>query len=152
MNIAQGLKEKNRIAGKISRLERQVNQHNRYFTTDQPDLNAAELFASLTQERSNLIDIKSRIAKANAGIVHSLVELEEAKSELTFWESRLTNHGPALKEEEARIHVNNEWVWIPKEKISIITTKDVYDNQERVQRKICELQDAVDAYNATTKI
>lgn len=152
MNIAQALKEKNRTTGRINRLERQINSYNRYMKDEQPELDVTELMAALEVERKKLVDLKTSIGKANSGIIDLLVQLEEAKSELTFWEARLTNHGPPSKTEECKSYVDGEWKAVMKEKVSVLSTKDVYAEQDRLQKVINDLQDKIDTYNATTTV
>ena len=85
MNIAKSLKEKNRISGKISKLQKQVEQCNRYKAGKEPDFNSVDLLKELQIEWAHLIDLKTKIAKANNGIADKLIQLTEAKAELSFW-------------------------------------------------------------------
>ena len=150
MNIAQGLKEKNRITGRISRLERQINQYNRYLSTEEPEFDINELNALLSKERECLIAIKTRISKANNNIVDKLVLLEETKSELAFWQNRFGNHGPATKEELIFPRGGTEQQTVIR--LSCITTKDIFEKEEQLQKVINNLQDEIDTHNATTLI
>jgi len=151
MTINKALKEKNRIAGRISKLQTQVVKYNRYKKDSTVEFSTKELFKSLQEEWAYLIDIKSKIAKANVGISDKLVQLTEAKAELSFWNS-FGNVGPAKETIQESKFIDGKYVFIDTVNVSEITTKDVQTNINRVQKLIENLQDEIDEYNATTKI
>ena len=153
MTISQALKEKNRITGRINTLQQQLYKFNRYNKNKTPDLDAEELMESLQKEWAYLINLKSKIARANVGIAESLIRLSEAKAELKFWQG-FVNAGPALEivtetvyDYSVKNHVNKETPMV-----SVYTSKQVLENTQRVQTEIENLQDSVDTYNATTQI
>lgn len=154
MNIAQALKEKNRISGRIARLENMVNKYNQYNKDDAPEFDAQELMTLLCKERKDLLAIKQAIAKANAGIADKLVELAEAKSTLTWWERRFSSHGPSTSETLERMYdpETTQWIMVKKERVSVFSTKDIQERVDDWQKVVEALQDEIDNYNATTSV
>jgi len=151
ITIAKALKEKNRIAGKISTLQKQVETYN-YFDEDEvKDFDSLELLTQLQVEWAHLIDLKSKIAKANVGIADKLVRLTEAKAELSFWNG-FRSAGQARERYDKSMYIGDKYVSVEAFKISKITSKEIADHRERVQKLIEDLQDEIDDYNATTKI
>jgi hypothetical protein len=151
MNIAQGLKEKNRISGRISKLQSQVYSSNKFTDKKVPDVYADKLLIKLQEEWAHLIDLKTRLAKANVGVCDKLVLLTETKAELHFWNSfRYT--GQQTEIEDDHEYVGDKYVKVEKKSYHTITSAQVLENQERVQSLIEKLQDEIDSYNATTSI
>jgi len=151
MNISKALKEKNRIAGRISKLQTQVSKYNRYKKDSAKEFSSKELLESLQTEWAYLIDIKSKIAKANAGISDKLVQLTEAKAELSFWNG-ISNTGPSEEVVSESKYVGGQYIYVDTVMICDITNKSVQTNINRIQKLIEDLQDEIDEYNATTKI
>lgn len=149
MNIAQGLKEKNRIAGRIVQLQKQVETNNQYVKGKETDFDSRELLIKLQEEWAHLIDIKTKIAKANVGIADKLVQLTEAKAELQFWNG-FFNAGPAELVEVRDVRIGGEYTPVTTVTISTITSKEVVENRQRVQSLIESLQDEIDNFNAVT--
>lgn len=153
MTISSGLKEKNRIAGKIATLQKRVKQFNKHEKGQDQDFNSLETLKSLQEEWAYLIALKTRLAIANVGIAEKLIKLTEAKAELTFWNG-FTSYDAGRAEEIEVENFRQGTEYVSKEKIIVseITSKDVAGHQERVQKEIENLQDEIDAYNATTQI
>lgn len=151
MNIAKALKEKNRIAGRIANLQAQVYKHNTFTKGVGQDFNSNDLLVKLQEEWAFLIDLKTKIAKANVGIGDKLVRLTESKAELSFW-SNFGNTGTSETITTQRKYENGQVVDAPVTQINTINSKTVQENVERVQKQIEDLQDEVDNYNATTNI
>jgi hypothetical protein len=151
ITIAKALKEKNRIAGRIAKLQGQVVKHNRYKKDSVREFSSKELLMTLQVEWAYLIDIKSKIAKANAGISDKLVQLTEAKAELSFWNS-ISNTGPSEEVVSESKYIGGTYVSVDTVMICDVSSKDVQTNINRVQKLIEDLQDEIDDYNARTKI
>ena len=150
MNIAQALKEKNRIAGRIVKLVNQVKQYNKYIEGKPQPFNSRVLLEKLQEEWAYLISIKSKIAKANQGISDKLVQLAEAKAELVFWNT--FNSGSAEETFSESKYVDGKYVSVEVKGGHHIPITEVQLNIDRVQTLIETLQDEIDNYNATTKI
>jgi hypothetical protein len=152
-NISKALKEKNRITGKINKLQQQLYTFNRYEKGKTPDLDAKKVMKSLQEEWAFLIDLKTRIAKANVGIAEKLIRLSEAKAELKFW-TGFINAGPSEEVSEVTNYDYKLGQHVTKEvtKVSVFTSKEILESVDAVQSLIEKYQDEVDDYNATTQI
>lgn len=150
MNISQSLKEKNRIAGRIVKLQKQVQQYNQFREGKTQDFNSKELLKSLQEEWAYLIAIKSKIAKANQGISDKLVQLAEAKSELHFWNT--FSSGSAEETFQEPKYIDRQYVTIDIKGGHHIPVTEVQGHINRVQSLIENLQDEIDNYNAITQI
>lgn len=152
ITIAKALKEKNRITGKINLLQQQLYKFNTYQKDKAPDLNPADLMKSLQEEWAYLIDLKTKIAKANVGIAEKLIRLTEAKAELKFWTN--FRSGPAEDIETIFTYDYTLQQNFPTivTNVSVYPSKQVLENQSRVQTLIETLQDEIDDFNALTRI
>jgi len=150
-NISRGLKEKNRISGKIAKLQKQVEEFNTYEEGKIPDLSSIDLLGQLQEEWAYLIDLKTKIAMANIGIADKLIKLTEAKAELAFW-NQFRNSGPAVELTEKSEYREGKYVMIPSIKYSSITSKEILEHRDRVQKLIENLQDEIDEFNQKTLI
>lgn len=151
MNIAQGLKEKNRATGRISTLQKQIQNLNVYRKDRPVDYSSKELLIELQSEWAFLIDLKSKIAKANVGVSAKLINLTETKAELSFWDDMLLFSGSAeVHTSEAVRYGSEENVVVTT--VSEITSLEVNENIKKAQMNIDNIQDEIDAYNATTQI
>lgn len=150
ISIARALKEKNRISGRIASLQKQVYLHNRY-TSEDRDFDSLDLLKELQTEWAHLIDLKSKIAKANVGISDKLIQLTEAKAELKFW-CDFHNVGQATENYDSNEYVDGKMVTKKRLQYSSITSKEVSNHRLRVQKLIEDIQDEIDDYNSKTKI
>ena len=151
MTISRALKEKNRIAGRISKLQKQVEENNRYDSNKTPDFDSCVLLEELQTEWAHLIDLKTKIAKANVGIADKLIQLTEAKAELTFW-NNFHCAGQASESYDKNEYISGQYVTKKGVMHSSITSKQVIEHRERVQKLIENLQDDVDDFNSKTII
>ena len=152
MNIAQGLKEKNRLAGTIHKLQQQIKEYNRYDSGQEPDLNAVDVMDELSNVWHNLITLKQNIAKANYGVADRLVMLAETKSKLVFWNSMSAYSGKPEEQKIRHSYINNATVEVEYTSFSAISSKDILLVQKQLQNNINTLQDEIDTYNAMTEI
>ena len=150
INISKALKEKNRIAGRISKLQSQVVAYNKYKKDSNKEFSSKELLTALQEEWAYLIDIKSKIAKANIGIADKLVRLTEAKAELSFWNG--FHSGPPKEVVSESKYMGGQYVTVDTPMICDISAKDIQTNINRVQKLIEDLQDEIDFYNQFTRI
>jgi ABC-type branched-subunit amino acid transport system substrate-binding protein len=153
MNIAKALKEKNRIAGKISKLQSQLEKYNRQqVTSDAPDFDPEVIFKELQEEWAHLINLKTKIAIANLGVAERLIKLTEAKAELQYWNRFVSYAGKREETVEQRKVVNGQYADIQVPYMSYITSKETQGHIDRVQKLIEDLQDEIDTYNGVTNI
>ena len=148
MNIAQGLKEKNRITGRIAELEKKISRNNKFHSNRPPVDNVAELFERLTLEKASLVRLKHQLAVANAGISNELADLAETKGMIKFLETLPT--GVSGYPVQTHDYTTNRVIDSDYTIEYSLDQKNV-DNLIQSYRSLAEkLQDQIDNYNATT--
>lgn len=150
MNISQALKERSRIAGRIAKLEREVNQYNQVKEGAEPALAAKNLLGELNMERKSLFDIKCKIAKANQNINDVLINLSETKAEMQFWTGLHTGSNSDTVSE--RYIIDGQYTVVEKKVTYVFDVVHVRAEIAKLQDSINRMQDMVDNYNATTQI
>ena len=152
MNIAQGLKEKNRIAGRIVNLQNLINKYNRFLSNETPVENVNELWERLLTEKASLSKLKSQIQRANAGIAEELVNLAEAKAMLAYLSSLEASSGVGGKTEQVYDRKTGGYTQSEYTIEYALDVKDIRSKIEEYQKIVEDLQDRVDNYNATTSL
>jgi len=154
MNIAQALKEKNRIAGRLANLQTQFAKYNRYRSDQKPIENPTALFEKLLIERARLNQIKYQIQKANAGIAAELVYIAEAKAMLAYLTRLSESSNVALRGSTEQVYNRSTGDYVDST-YTIEYGLDAADLREQIehyQKQIEDLQDKIDNYNAVTQI
>jgi hypothetical protein len=150
MTIARALKEKNRIAGKIKKLQNDIQKYN-HTRDDRPsDYNSNELYEELQTQIKALIELKTKLANANIGILEKLIQLSEVKSAISFWSNFRT--GQEFEPIKDSKYVNGEYVTVEISGGHTISNKVVQERIVSMQLFADSLQDDIDEYNAATKI
>ena len=143
ITLAQALKEKNRIAGEVSRLWGLVQRQNSCWENRTRSIDVNATMQTINHYTEKLIELKTKIGKANEGNLANMYALEECKS-------RISKLGSIDAEEDERYYgVNDERKLV---KTVIISESEILDMQQSLQNQCNHLQDELDAYNATHKI
>lgn len=143
ITLAQALKEKNRISGEISRLWGLVAKENSCkegHTRCIDVLKAREQIEGLT---AKLIELKTKIGKANEGNLRDIYTMEECKNKM----KRLAQ----VSTIEGAHHDRYDSDEVTQYTVEI-TAKEIVEEQHQLQLMCNRLQDAMDLYNATHKI
>ena len=144
--LARALKEKNRIAGRLHYLQELVRKENRKIKDSPRKLSPADLAAEAERLSEQLIAVKTVIAEANAGIVGTIVELEEVKSLLAFF--REVPADDDLEILEGRFGSQRtivEWD-VAMDKSTLLLKRG------ELRARADALQDRLDEYNIRTKV
>ena len=146
LKLQTALKLKNRLAGEMSRLQGIVRRENSRRNDNPSKVKTGDVFNELNETRTKLVALKSAIATANVAIYPQLAAMEEIKSFIVFLQTLPTREG----EEVAFVGRDQEkltYQW------NVFLSQEVVDAMVKVQQdKIAELQDEVDAFNATKTI
>jgi hypothetical protein len=155
MNIAQALKTKNRIIGEMNKLFSFVEKHN--VTSKKagsertvggsgvtPE-SVREAFENYLALGKKLIEIKASIQVASAPIAGKLVALAEAKSLLTKVQVIPVRESVSIEGGYGKETYEVEYS-------SAITEKAQIAKAGELQNTINDLQDEIDAFNATTQV
>lgn len=146
MNLSRALKEKSRLASELERKKCILIRENSRRSDNESKINRGDLFDEILSLKKELVDVKSKIYKANSGISEALHRLQEEKSFLTFLKSISPKTG---KEEVYNYGADKATVY----KWEAYLDQEKLDNLiEDVQKDINSIQDHIDAYNATTEI
>ena len=143
ITLAQALKEKNRLTGEISRLWGLVQRQNSCWENRTRSINIHKTMDTIGYYTQKLIELKTKIGKANSGNLENIYALEEYKSQL----SKL--NGIDTETSEQYLGLNNS---IKIVKNCIISESEVLEQQRLLQLQCNQLQDKLDSYNATHKI
>lgn len=143
ITLAQALKEKNRLVGEISKLWMLVQRENACWENRSRCIDINETMQTINEYTRKLIELKTKIGKANAGNLENMYTLEEYKSQIS-------KYGNINTDEEVRYLGENQDRTL--QKTCVIKTSEVIKLEKSLQIKCNRLQDALDAYNATHKI
>ena len=146
VTLARALKEKNRIAGRLHHVQELVKKENRKIKDSPRTLSPEDLAAEAERLSGQLIAVKTAIAEANAGIVGTIVELEEVKSLLAFF--REVPADDDLEILEGRFGSQRtivEWD-VAMDKSTLLAKRG------ELQERADALQDKLDEYNIRTKV
>jgi hypothetical protein len=83
MNLKQALKEKNKLKAKIALTLERLRSYNKIEEGFERVYDPHELYKQLLEETDQLIDIKTRIQKANVPILSNIYRLSEVKGLIT---------------------------------------------------------------------
>lgn len=92
LSLAKALKLKNRLAGRLSKTTETIKIYNSNLK-DAETLDVLALDKVRAELVEALVNLKSEIFKANAGIYNKIIQLGEKKSEIEFLNSLNTRSG-----------------------------------------------------------
>lgn len=147
ITLSRALKEKNRLAGDLKRVQSLIATHNVVFLdAGERKFNIATLDVEMFELRSKLIELKAQITVANARIATQLVHMSELKGEVEFWKDLSTDDSPLhfpVVYGDARP---------PRARNATIDAVAALNRVKEGEHTIARLQDEIDAFNATTHI
>lgn len=144
VTIARALKEKNRVAGKLAKVRELVKAENSHEVKVPRSVEVKDLYAESWRLMSRLIDIKSAVAVANAGIVAKIIALDEVKAAICYLNGLDTKEG-VFEESNYNGKVVREYQ-------AELRQAEVLKEIDRLQKQAEDIQDSLDEYNAVTKV
>lgn len=140
MNIAKGLKRKNKLASELETLKSRFRSSNSLLEGNKKIYNMSDLYAQIIAKEDELVQLKLAIAKANIGIVEKIYQIAELKGRVQMLKSTSTNEG-----------VHNIG-YSEKTSVYVVTIDELKMNEmvAGLEADIEALQDAIDTYNHTT--
>lgn len=145
ISLSKALKIKNRIVGEIAKLEQLFQTINSQREDATSSLNATEIYENWQKAKEELVKIKTRIAEASVGIQTYLVQLAETKSSINFYQNLYIR-------EDADTTPYGVGTFKTYQFVNVVSMKDREERIAELNKKIADLQDSVDEYNASTKI
>lgn len=146
VTLAKALKVKNQAAGRLAQLQLFVIQRNRVLEVNKDVYNVREKFEEANKVRDGLVRLKQAIARANGPIQADIVELAETKALLTHYSSINTDVSVSMRE-----NYNSGEVYEERYVVTI-TEQEKESLVRKCEKRIIELQDKLDEFNATTKV
>lgn len=146
MNLAQALKQKNRLAGELVRNQQILQRENARRSDSVSKVDREAVWNRIQQLSEELGELKGKITTANVGIYPALERMAELKARIAY-----VNSLPKREGEEVQ--------FVGRDQEKLTYTWDSHINQTtadtmvaEIQKQIDTLQDQVDAYNATTQV
>jgi len=144
MNIKQALKEKNKLAKKITDL---MDRTNRYNSVEEGAVRSYDPKVSLEESLKmveELVTLKTNIHKANAEVYEKIFRMSEYKS--------LVKHLKSLNCNEGNVSTYRYGEGNTRKMTTVITEVQRDNMIESFEVLIDSLQSELDAHNATTHI
>ncbi|MBP5321636.1 MAG: hypothetical protein J6334_11675 [Kiritimatiellae bacterium] len=145
VTIARALKEKNRLAGKLSATRRLIGEENSKEKKIPRGIDVKATYVEAEMLMQQMIAIKTAIASANHPIVGTIIELDEVKSELAWLQGLDTREGKFTVGRAGTQPYIDEFD-------AVINKGEVLAAIDALQKRADALQDTLDEFNATTRI
>jgi hypothetical protein len=146
MNLAQALKQKNRLAGELVRQQQILQRENARRSDSASKVNRIIVWQKILELSEELGILKGKITVANIGIYPMLERMAELKSRIAFLNSLQKREG-------------EEVTYVGRDQEKVTYTWNSTINQEQadamiqgIQNDINALQDKIDCYNSTTSL
>lgn len=148
INLARALKEKKRIIARINEIVVWMGSGNVHYKDEIPNVDLREKYEKLREYKHQLIELKEKIAKANAqsGIALNVYNMEELKAELAIWNRMNTDVTPDRERDYETKEVTI------RERVAFYSFQEVEDKKKELREMIEATQDRIDDLNATTFI
>jgi hypothetical protein len=145
MNIKKALKEKNRLVKEIQDLHVRVATYNSVEVGNVRPYSAKECMEQINQKSNELVELKTKIHRANGPVYNHIFRLSELKSMITRIKNLDCNEG-SVQDYYSR---NRETPLVKVTEISIVERDEMVKHMEG---QIEEIQDILDNHNQITNI
>lgn len=146
MTLSNALKQKNRLAGELVRLQQILSRENARRSDSTSNVDRNNIWLKIIQTSNELGVLKGNIATANVAIYSKLERMAELKSRISYLKGLPVSEGEDVN-------------FVGRDQEKLVYTWNSFFNQEKVdatveslQKEINTLQDEVDVYNAITNI
>ena len=143
ITLAKALKLKKRIVQKLSQVQTDIAANNSTMVGAVKEVDVKALIDLRATLVASLIELKVKLATANLSIVPKILRLAELKSENTWLGTVGTQRGKVKRSSYSEEIDEFE---------TVLTKADVDAKVKANEAVIDQLQEELDAYNATTKI
>lgn len=146
MKLSQALKLKNRLAGELVRQQQILQRENARRSDSKSNVDREAVWKEVLRLSDELGALKGRITQANIGVYPMLERMAELKSRIAYVQSL-----PKREDEEVQF-IGRDQEKLTYQWNSFITQEKSDAMVQEIQEQINDLQDKVDAYNATTDV
>lgn len=143
MKIAKALKEKNRLAKELNKLNLRLTKNVSHKKDIEPDYKFNDLLVEIGEKTNELIELKTKIQRANSPVYDKIFKLGELKNQV-----KILKELKILKGQEPDRWGSTSAI----EYQSQTTQKEVDSLIEKIEGEIEKIQDELDYFNATTEI
>ena len=143
MTLSRALRYKKRVIEEIRKAEQAVQAYNSVVEVEGRECDIRAEIENRKKWVSHLLNLKVAVIAATAPIQKMVLELAEAKSEISYVSKINTLHGKQQARFRDDVSISYEAVVRKKEQAEWISS---------LQVKIDDLQTKIDAHNATTEI
>lgn len=143
ITLAKALKMKNRLAGRLTDAQANIDAYNSVLEGRVGEVDVAKLWEFRKQLVDGLITLKTAISDANNKQRRELFEIEEVRGTIAFLKGLNTRHGS----EPAYGLQGTDQIYV-----ATLKKKDVDAEVKRLETRLDELQDKIDAYNGMSQI
>jgi hypothetical protein len=143
MTVAQLLKYKKRLVGRIATVTADITKNNSLLEKKQREVDVVELLKLRDKLVDHLVAVKMVLYKANATIQEGIFLLAELKGEVAMYSAINITHGPVepgYGQKEGNVYV------------AAIRKADVDKKVEELNKKIDEVQQTLDGFNHSFKV
>jgi hypothetical protein len=144
MNIKQALKLKNKLIKSISDNTKLLQQYNTVEVGNPRPYSPVKLMGEISKSTYELIDLKSKIHRANAPMFEKIFEMSELKSNIKALQKLDCTEGKSNRD---RYRMESELVLTSE--VSLVERNDII---KKMEDRIEELQDEMDVFNSNTEI
>lgn len=142
VTLARALKEKNRLVKQVKTLREQIAKYNSVVAGSDKPFDVPERFADYERAAMRLAKLKAAIQGANAPIYGHITEMAELRGMVAFLQMLDTKSGRNVYGYQGEI-VEYE--------VALDALK-VEAELSRIEARLDDLQDQVDAFNSSTKL
>lgn len=146
MTVKQALKRKKKLIEEISTAWSRVSTYNSVREGTKVPYNPIESLNNWQALVNELVELKTKIHKANMKVYDKIFKLSELKSQAKFIKSLNCAEGPIS---------TSRWESVSAEQVNMVSAISVIERDqmvEKIEKEIEELQEELDAHNAKTKI
>lgn len=148
MKLMTALKEKNRLAGEVSRLLVILHRENSRRDNSTSKVDVQKIYEEWIVKKQQLATLKGTISLTNIGIYPKIALMGELKDQLSSLETLPTKDGEF--DESVGGYGTNPVKAVYK---AFLTAEKVDDlNKTELQQEVNKLQDSIDEYNSITEI
>ncbi len=143
ITLAKALKLKNRLAGRLAKVQEDIQTYNSVPEGQADQVNVPALLKTCEELVGALVNLKTGINDANQAVQRDIYNLAEKKATAQFLAGINTRHGPQPPVYPSTIEVTY---------VAALKKADVDALVVRLEKEIDQLQDRLDQFNHDHKI
>ena len=143
ITLAKALKLKNRLAGRLAKVQADIQAYNSVPAGQADQVNVSALMQTRAELVGALVALKTAINEANREAQRDIYDLAEKKAEAQFLAGVNTRHGP-----QPAVYPNT----VEVSYVAALKKADVDGLVGRLEKEIDQLQDRLDQFNHDRRI